>query len=102
MTVLPYFLVFLKTYLFLKPSQTECKEKLEQYQNQKLHELINHVYRNVPYYIRLFDDNGIKPEDIKESSDIQKIPFLTKELIHENFDDLKTRNILNGTLKLIG
>jgi phenylacetate-CoA ligase len=90
--LLPYFIIFLKTYLFLKQSQKWSKEKLKQYQTQKLHELIHHAYVNVPYYTRLFDDNGIKPDDIKELSDLQKIPVLTKELVRKNLNDLKARN----------
>jgi len=101
MALLPHFLVFLKTYLFLKQSQTWSKEKLEQYQTQKLRELINHAYRNVPYYTRLFDENGIKPEDIKELSDLQKIPFLTKELVRENLDDLKAKNFPEGSFEYV-
>ena len=91
LALLPYFFVFMKTYLFLKRSQTWSKEKLEQYQTTKLRELIDHAYQNVPYYTRLFDENGIKPEDIKELSDLEKIPFLTKELVRENVNDLKAK-----------
>lgn len=91
-SLLPYFFIFLRTYLFLKRSQKWSKEKLKLYQTTKLHALINHAYRNVPYYTRLFDENGIKPEDIKELPDLHKIPFLTKKLVRENLDDLKARN----------
>jgi phenylacetate-CoA ligase len=90
--LLPYFFVFMKTYFFLKRSETWSKKKLEQYQTLKLKELINHAYQNVPYYTRLFDEKNIKPEDIKELSDIEKIPFLTKELVRLNINYLKARN----------
>jgi phenylacetate-CoA ligase len=99
--LLPYFFVFMKTYLFLKGSQNWSKERIGRYQTRKLRELINHAYRNVPYYIRLFDDNRIKPEDIKTQSDLQKIPFLTKELIRENFEDLKAKNFREASFEYV-
>ncbi|MCX6701332.1 MAG: phenylacetate--CoA ligase family protein, partial [Methanomicrobiales archaeon] len=91
-SLLPYYFGFLKQYLFLKKSQTWGKEKLEQYQTQKLRELINHVYQNVPYYRRIFDERNLKPDDIKNISDLKKLPLLTKDIIRDNFPDFIATN----------
>lgn len=91
-SLLPYSFGFLKQYLFLKKSQTWSKEKLEQYQTQKLRELINHAYQNVPYYRRIFDERNLNPEDIKNASDLKKLPLLTKDIIRENFQDFIATN----------
>ncbi len=57
-------------------------------QNKKLQRLIRHCYDSVPYYTKLFDKLGIKPEDIKTREDLQKLPILTKQIIRDNYDDL--------------
>jgi phenylacetate-coenzyme A ligase PaaK-like adenylate-forming protein len=56
------------------------RKQMEQMQNKKLREFIRHqVYPYSPYYRRIFDQNGIEPNDIKTSQDLTKIPFTYKE-----------------------
>jgi len=62
-------------------------------QRQKLHALIEHVYENVPYYRKVFDDLRLKPEDICESDDLHKLPLLSKQDVRQNLDRLFARNI---------
>ena len=47
-------------------------------QNRKLRRLIKHSFENVPYYNRLFRESGIRPEDIRTVSDLEKIPLSKK------------------------
>jgi len=84
--------VFWETYNFLQESQWWGKEKLEEYQMQQLSKLLHHAYENVPYYRRVFDEQGLKPKDIQDFKDLQKLPYLTKEIIQDNVEDLKARN----------
>lgn len=81
-----------KTYNFLKKSQWWSREKLEKYQLEQLNKLLNHAYENVPYYTKIFDKEGINPNDIRSFEDLQKIPFLTKDIVNENIKDLKAKN----------
>ena len=81
-----------QTYNFIKKSQWWNKEKINEYQFKKLHQLIKRSYENVPYYRDLFDKNGIEPEKIKDFDDFKKIPFLTKEIIRKNKDKLKSKD----------
>lgn len=46
---------------FLLDTQSWKKEKIEEYQFNKLKKLIQHAYTNVPYYKSLFNKYGIKP-----------------------------------------
>ena len=92
LSLLPSYRVFRKTYKFLKKSQWWSKERLEEYQLQQLSKLLHHAYENVPYYRRVFDERGLKPKDIQDLNDLQKLPFLTKDIVRENLDDLKARN----------
>jgi len=67
------------------------REELLALQRRNLHRLLDYAYAYVPYYRRLFDQVGFQPDDLLEDPDsFQKVPFLTKHLIRENFDDLIT------------
>ncbi len=78
---------------FLEKSQWWKPEQLEEFQNKKLRALINHAYKNVPYYHRLFRKLGLKPEDIKTKEDLKKLPILTKDDIRRNLSELLAKNI---------
>ncbi|HNS25474.1 MAG TPA: phenylacetate--CoA ligase, partial [Methanobacteriaceae archaeon] len=47
-------------------------------QLEKLQEVVERAYNNVPYYQKRFNEAGIGPEDIETLSDLEKIPFTTK------------------------
>jgi len=89
--ILPSYKVFRDTYKFLQKSQWWSREQLEEYQLQQLNKLLNHAYENVPYYKKVFDERGLKPKDIQDFKDLQELPFLTKEIIRDNLNDLKAR-----------
>lgn len=69
------------------------EEELVKFQNKRLQALIAHCYANVPYYTRVFDERGLKPEDIQCREDLQKLPILTKQLVREHFEELQAKNI---------
>ncbi|MDU2663342.1 MAG: phenylacetate--CoA ligase family protein [Clostridium perfringens] len=79
---------FRKNYKFLKESQFWSEKKLEEYQLNQLKKLIKHAYETVPYYTKLFNNNNIKVSDINSFNDLKKIPYLTKEIIQDNLEDL--------------
>ena len=90
--ILPSYKVFREKYKFLQKSQWWSRDQLEEYQLQQLGKLLNNAYENVPYYKKVFDERGLKPKDIQDFKDLQKLPFLTKEIIRDNLNDLKARN----------
>ena len=79
--------VFRKTYKFLKKSQWWSSEQLKEYQLQQLNKLLIQAYEHVPYYKKLFDRLNLKPENIRSIQDLQKLPFLTKDIIKENMEE---------------
>jgi phenylacetate-CoA ligase len=91
-SLLPSFPVFWKTYNLLKESQWWHRGQLEEYQLRQLGRLLEHAYNNVPYYRRVFDERGLEPKDIQDFNDLRKLPFLTREIIGDNLNDLKARN----------
>ncbi|PKP62050.1 capsular biosynthesis protein [Candidatus Atribacteria bacterium HGW-Atribacteria-1] len=66
---------------------------LKNQQEIQLKNLINFVYRNVPYYSKLFNRIDITPSDINIIEDLERIPILTKQIIKENWQDFIPRNI---------
>lgn len=93
--------VFWDTYNFLQESQWWSKEKLEEYQMEQLSKLLNHAYKNVPYYQRVFNERGLKPKDIQCLGDLRKLPYLTKEIVNNNLDYLIARNYSNSKLQYV-
>lgn len=62
----------------LRKQQWLKTDELEEIQRRKLKRIIKHAYKNVPYYRKLFDSAGIRPEDIKTVRDLSKIPITTR------------------------
>jgi phenylacetate-CoA ligase len=59
------------------------REELTRIQGESLSELIERVYRKVPFYRRRMEEKGVKPSDIGTIDDIVKLPFVTKEDMRE-------------------
>jgi len=72
----------------LKADEFISQERILEIQNDKLRRLIRHCYDTVPYYRKLFLECGIKPDEIRNKEDLQRIPILTKQIIRDNYDDL--------------
>lgn len=79
---------FQKYLQMLRHSQFRTPEQLQQYQNQALHKMVSHCYKNVPFYQDLFRSLRMLPGDIKTSADLRKLPFLDKKTVQENYDKL--------------
>lgn len=70
------------------------KTEIVNWQEKKLRILINYAYNNTLYYKQLFDNMGLKPDDIQTIADLNKLPKLTKEIIRENKENLIPKEIL--------
>lgn len=77
----------LRNNVWLKTSE------LEAIQEKKLRAILNHAYRNVPYYHRLFDSVGVKPDDIRNIEDLSKIPIITKSQLKNANKEIIARNV---------
>ena len=77
---------------FLRKSQWLSKKDLRKFQTDKLREIVNFSYRNVPYYRRLFKKIKITPEDIRTLEDLRKIPVIDKKTVIRNYSDFISPN----------
>ncbi len=68
-----------------KDIETMERPELEALQLERLKRIVAYVYDRVPFYRKRLDDAGVKPEKIKVLSDIQYIPYTTKDDIRDTY-----------------
>jgi Coenzyme F390 synthetase len=90
-----------KKYDFLNKSQYWSSNKLEKYQMKELKKLLNHSYKNVPYYTKVFEEINLKPKDFSSLNDLKLFPLLTKEIIINNFSDFIPKNYSKKQLEYV-
>jgi len=69
----------------LEPIEKASRDEIAAVQLQRLKWSLKHAYDNVPHYRRKFDAAGVKPEDLKQLSDLAKFPFTTKQDLRDNY-----------------
>ncbi len=72
----------------LERSQFRDSRRLLDLQWERLHALLRHAYKTVPYYQRVFNERGLTPESFRDFSDLARLPVLTREMIRANTDSL--------------
>ena len=67
--------------------EIECasREQIQAWQDERLAKTVKHVYENVTFYRNRMDEKGIKPEDIRSTKDLHKLPFLTKDNLRDAY-----------------
>jgi phenylacetate-CoA ligase len=67
--------------------EIECmsREEMRKLQSERLKELVNRVYSNVPFYRQRMDVQGVKPSDIQNIDDIVKLPFTYKNDLRDHY-----------------
>ncbi|MDR9424070.1 MAG: hypothetical protein RI567_02160 [Marinobacter sp.] len=68
----------------LKHSRNWTRQEAEAWQAEKLHDMVRHCRRTVPFYQQLFADYGLNENDFTSVQDIQKLPVLEKETLRQN------------------
>ena len=61
------------------------RPELEALQLERLKRMVNYCYENVPFYHERLEKAGVTGDKIKTLSDIQYIPFTTKDDIRDNY-----------------
>ncbi len=78
---------------FLETSQWWSLQEQADYQDECLRGMIRHAYDSVPYYREVFEERKLRPEDIRTSADLPKLPLLTKQIVRQRAADLISREI---------
>ncbi|HRF43118.1 MAG TPA: phenylacetate--CoA ligase family protein [Candidatus Competibacteraceae bacterium] len=80
---------------FLEESQWWDSARLQNWQLQRLQVLLLRAGVQVPYYRHLFSEIAFNPTSVADLSDLQKLPFLTKDLIRAQTEDFKAADARN-------
>ena len=61
------------------------REEMRACQGQRLIDMVERVYHNVPFYRHKMQELGLHPEDIKGIDDLKRLPFTTKQDLRDNY-----------------
>ena len=75
----------------LMNSEWYNSQDIRELQRKKLQSLLLHAYENVSYYRIIIDNYEINFSKIDALSELSRLPLLTKQIIKENLDELKSR-----------
>jgi phenylacetate-CoA ligase len=82
--------IFNDTIKFLKDVDSWDYTKTKEFQFEELKKILLYSKNNVPYYSKLFSEYGFNV-NIQSFDDLKLLPYLTKDIINKNFDDLKSK-----------
>ncbi len=78
--------VFRRRVEFLRRSQWWSRARMEADQLRRLRRLLTYAGRHVPYYRELFRQRKLEPDRLESAQELQRLPFLTKQIIQQNYD----------------
>lgn len=65
--------------------ETMTRAEIESIQLERLLETVNRVYDKVEPYRKKMEEAGVKPSHIKTLKDLEKLPFVTKQDMRDNY-----------------
>lgn len=68
-------------------------KQVKKWQNMRLQALVKHVYEHTTYYRRIFDELGLKPQDIQTIEDLKKLPIIDKATAIAHYDEIVPDNL---------
>jgi phenylacetate-CoA ligase len=74
------------------------KVEIERLQWERIKNLLNHAYKNVPFYNERFRILGMTPKDVTSPEDFSLFPPITKEDIQDNFSQMLSKGIAREKL----
>lgn len=61
------------------------RDEMRACQSERLIDMVERVYHNVPFYRHKMQEKGLHPEDIKSIDDLKLLPFTTKQDLRDNY-----------------
>lgn len=91
---------FIRWAAILRDSENWDSDRIRTFQVEQLRALLSHAGKNVPYYRKLFNEHGFRPELISAPEDLRALPFLDRAIVrdhpHEFIDELLPRQSLHA------
>ena len=69
----------------LEPIETASRDEIAALQLQRLKHTLRHAYDNVAHYRQAFDRAGVRPDDLRQLSDLARFPFTIKADLRDNY-----------------
>ena len=69
----------------LEAIETASIDELQNLQLERMQWSLQHAYNNVPFYKKSFDASGVRPEDLRQLSDLSRFPFTKKTDLRDNY-----------------
>ncbi|MBS0341303.1 MAG: phenylacetate--CoA ligase [Proteobacteria bacterium] len=69
----------------LDPIEKASRDEIAALQLKRLQATLKNAYDNVPHYRKAFDAKGVRPEDLRQLSDLAKFPFTVKSDLRDNY-----------------
>lgn len=80
-------------YRFLMNSQYWDINRLQEYQLEKIKEIVIHAYENSKYYRQKYDEHNFHPQMIRSLGDLKHIPKMTKDELLKHRDAIQIKNL---------
>src|SRR6266850_2263069 len=69
----------------LNPIEIASRDEIAALQLRRMKWSLKHAYENVAHYKKSFDAAGVHPDDLKQLSDLVKVPATTKQDLRANY-----------------
>ena len=76
----------------IQKMHTWSREEIRVWQEAQLHKIVRQAYEHTVYWRRVFDERGLKPENIQTMEDLKKLPVLTKADIRAHYEEMVPNN----------
>ena len=77
----------------IQTMNTWSRDQIRNWQEEQLQQIVHQAYYHTVYWKKVFDERGLKPEDICTLSDLQKLPILTKNDIRAHYLEIIPDNV---------
>lgn len=67
--------------------------EMEAWRDARLRALVAYAHQRVPYYRRVMDERGVRPEHVRGAADLPLLPLLDKEKVRAHADELLARGV---------
>ncbi|MFR9495738.1 MAG: AMP-binding protein [Rikenellaceae bacterium] len=61
--------------------QFASRADIERYQDERLREEVEYIYNSSPFYRKMFQSEGILPDQIRCVADLERLPVTTKDML---------------------
>lgn len=90
-----------KYYDFLRNNLSLNRSEMVLHQNKLIQRIVRYAYEHTHYYKNVMESLNITPNDIQNKADLNLLPVLSKSIMRDNLNDLKSNDIYGKNLKLV-